>query len=147
MDRIGDVIRKHRKSKKLTQEELGNQLFVSKQAVSKWENGRTLPDLETTQKLIEILEIDPNEILGGTVLEVQKNRKLLTVFIVVSSIASLFLCSLLGIHYFEKARIEFGYQDGIPWLRIASGSASNVVGLPMELLGKLLDEIERKDAP
>ena len=41
----------------------------------------------------------------------------------------------------------FGYQDGIPWLRIASGSASNVVGLPMELLGKLLDEIERKDAP
>ena len=40
----------------------------------------------------------------------------------------------------------FGYQDGIPWLRILSGSASNVVGLPMERLTELLDELERKDA-
>lgn len=113
MDRIGDIICKHRKSKKLTQEELGNQLFVSKQTISKWENGRSLPDLETTQKLIEILEINPNEILGGTVQEVKKNRKLLTIFIAVSSIAVLLLCSLLGMHYFEKALIEFGYHDGV----------------------------------
>ena len=40
----------------------------------------------------------------------------------------------------------FGYQDGIPWLRILSGSASNVVGLPMERLTELLEELERKDA-
>lgn len=113
MDTIGDIIRKHRKSKKLTQEELGNQLFVSKQAISKWETGRSLPDLETTQKLIGILEINPHEILGGTVQEVKKNRKLLTIFIAVSSIAVLLLCSLLGIRYHEKALIEFGYQDGI----------------------------------
>lgn len=34
----------------------------------------------------------------------------------------------------------FGYQDGIEWLRIKSGSPSNVVGLPMELLDRMLDE-------
>lgn len=33
----------------------------------------------------------------------------------------------------------FGYQDGIEWLRIRSGSPSNVVGLPMELLDRMLD--------
>lgn len=113
MNRIGDIIRKHRNSKNLTQEELGNQLFVSKQAISKWENGRSLPDLEITQKLIEILEINPNEILCGTVREVNKNRKLLTVLIVISSIVVLLLCTLLGLHNYEKTLIEFGYQDGI----------------------------------
>ena len=34
----------------------------------------------------------------------------------------------------------FGYQDGIEWLRIKSGSPSNVVGLPMELLDRMLEE-------
>lgn len=32
----------------------------------------------------------------------------------------------------------FGYQDGHPWLTLSSGSASNVVGLPMELLARML---------
>ena len=36
----------------------------------------------------------------------------------------------------------FGYQDGIEWLRIKSGSPSNVVGLPMELLDRMLNEPE-----
>jgi septum formation protein len=34
----------------------------------------------------------------------------------------------------------FGYQDRLGWLRVVSGSESNVVGLPMELLGKMLLE-------
>jgi septum formation protein len=32
----------------------------------------------------------------------------------------------------------FGYQDGLPWLRVVAGSESNVVGLPMELLERML---------
>lgn len=35
----------------------------------------------------------------------------------------------------------FGYQDGIDWVRIIQGSESNVVGLPMELLSRLLEEL------
>jgi septum formation protein len=35
----------------------------------------------------------------------------------------------------------FGFQDGPSWLQLCSGSASNVVGLPMELLVELLDEL------
>ena len=92
MKNIGEIIRKHRKLKNLTQEELGNKLFVSKQAVSKWENGRTLPDLETTQKLMEILEIESTEVLGGTVQEVKKTRKLLTTFVVIGVVIMSLLC-------------------------------------------------------
>lgn len=32
----------------------------------------------------------------------------------------------------------FGYQDGLPWLKLISGTASNVVGLPLDLLSKML---------
>lgn len=113
MNKLGDIIREHRKLKNMTQEELGNKLFVSKQAISKWENGRSLPDLDTTQKLIEILEIDVNEVLGGTVQEVKKNRKMIITFIVIIMIISALLCALIGIQYFEKILIKSGYQDGI----------------------------------
>ncbi len=33
----------------------------------------------------------------------------------------------------------FGYQDGLPWIEVLEGSTSNVVGLPLELLARLLD--------
>lgn len=36
----------------------------------------------------------------------------------------------------------FGYQDGNSWLHVVSGSESNIVGLPMELLDRVLDSIE-----
>jgi septum formation protein len=35
----------------------------------------------------------------------------------------------------------FGYQDRLGWVRIESGSASNVVGLPMEMLAEMLAEV------
>lgn len=35
----------------------------------------------------------------------------------------------------------FGYQDGLDWVHIVEGSESNVVGLPLELLGKMLANI------
>lgn len=35
----------------------------------------------------------------------------------------------------------FGYQDGYDWLHIVEGSPSNVVGLPMELLAKMLAKL------
>ena len=40
MASIGSVIRKYRNAKGLTQEELGKAVLVSKQSVSKWENGK-----------------------------------------------------------------------------------------------------------
>jgi septum formation protein len=35
----------------------------------------------------------------------------------------------------------FGYQDGLDWVHVLEGSESNVVGLPMELLSRMLDEL------
>lgn len=38
----------------------------------------------------------------------------------------------------------FGYQDQLGWVQILEGSESNVVGLPMELLAAMLEEVDRK---
>ena len=39
---------------------------------------------------------------------------------------------------------SFGYQDRLGWVHIVEGSASNVVGLPMELLAEMLAELEAR---
>jgi septum formation protein len=36
----------------------------------------------------------------------------------------------------------FGYQDRLGWVHVESGSETNVVGLPMELLAEMLAELE-----
>ena len=53
-----------RKSKGLSQEEIADRLGVSRQAISKWENGQALPETANIMKLCEILEVTPNELLG-----------------------------------------------------------------------------------
>ena len=51
MANYGAAIQKLRKEKGYTQSELGNMLSVSAQAVSKWENNFSQPDLDTIQEL------------------------------------------------------------------------------------------------
>ena len=60
---IGDKILELRKSLSLTQEKLGEQLGISNQAVSKWENGDSMPDILILPKLCEILGITIDALL------------------------------------------------------------------------------------
>jgi transcriptional regulator with XRE-family HTH domain len=64
MENLGQRITELRKKRNLTQSELGEKLNVTSQAVSKWENNLSEPDLETTKKLCEILEVSMSELLG-----------------------------------------------------------------------------------
>ena len=57
MKKYGHIISKLRKKQGLTQEQLGKELNVSYQAVSKWENNLSEPDLETIEKLTEVFGI------------------------------------------------------------------------------------------
>lgn len=115
MREIGEIIKEHRKNKKLTQEELGKMVFVSKQAVSKWETGRNMPDIDTLRKLSEILDINHDEILGGTVAEVKRGKKrigILIVLFVISLLCTLFV-SLGGMDF-----VRHHTQSGITLLTV-----------------------------
>jgi len=63
--KIGNFIQQLRKDKNLTQAELANKIGVSDRAVSKWENGRGLPDYEYVQDLCNELGITFNELMTG----------------------------------------------------------------------------------
>lgn len=60
---LGEKIRQARREKGMTQEQLAQALFVSRQTVSNWENGRTEPDYQTLTRLSELvgLEFLPQE--------------------------------------------------------------------------------------
>ena len=67
MDRYvtGAVIRRLRESKKMTQDELADKLFVTGKAVSKWETGQGFPDISLLEPLAKALDISVIELLSG----------------------------------------------------------------------------------
>jgi len=61
---IGDKIALLRKQNNMTQEELANKLSVTPQAVSKWENGITSPDISLLGSIAQLFHITTDELLG-----------------------------------------------------------------------------------
>lgn len=68
---IGNRISKYRKEKGLTQEDLAVKLGVSSQAVSKWENDASCPDISLLPQLCRTLGISTDELLTGNNNEVK----------------------------------------------------------------------------
>ncbi len=63
--KIGKFIMDKRKSLHLTQQQLADKLNVSFQAISKWENGTTYPNIEILKDLAIVLDVSVDEILAG----------------------------------------------------------------------------------
>ena len=116
-DEIGKFILKLRKEKGYSQNDLARMIPISRQAISKWERGVTIPDSSTLVRLSEIFEISINELLKGeriqnnTIEELQKTtldivddsvlrtRKLKKkITILIFSLLSLLICFF--IYYF-----------------------------------------------
>ena len=61
---IGNVIRKYRKDKNFTQDEMAKRLGVTAPAVNKWENGNTLPDVSLLSPIARLLNISTDVLLS-----------------------------------------------------------------------------------
>ena len=64
-EKIGKFILELRKEKNMTQQELADKIGVTDRAISKWENGRCLPDLSLMKPLCDELGISINELISG----------------------------------------------------------------------------------
>lgn len=64
-DNIGKFILELRTSKGWTQEDLANMIPITRQAVSRWEQGKSIPDSSTLVILSEIFDVSINELLSG----------------------------------------------------------------------------------
>ena len=64
-EKIGNFILNLRKENNMTQQELADKLYVTDKAVSKWETGRGIPDIQTIKNLSVIFNVSEKEILNG----------------------------------------------------------------------------------
>ena len=126
--KIGKFIAECRKKNNLTQMQLAEKLNITDRAISKWENGKGMPDSSIMLDLCNELKISVNELLSGEVLEmsnynekVEKNllemvkqkeesdKRLLTMEIVIGLLISIVFFALIFIASFVEM------ED---WLRI-----------------------------
>lgn len=73
--KIGKFIAECRKKQGLTQMQLGEKLGITDRAISKWENGRCLPDSSLMLELCHILNITVNDLLCGEVVTMENYNK------------------------------------------------------------------------
>lgn len=62
---IGKIIKENRTARNMTQEDLAKEFFVSRPLISKWENGKSYPDLEQLLKLSDFFDLTLDELLRG----------------------------------------------------------------------------------
>ena len=60
-----DIILKLRTKKGMSQEELAEKVFVTRQAVSRWETGETVPNTDTLKLLSKLFCVSINTLLGS----------------------------------------------------------------------------------
>ncbi len=70
--RIGEIIKQKRIEKNITQEELASKLHVTRQAISNWENNKSVPDIEFVRQLAIEFDMSIDEMLIN---DVQANDK------------------------------------------------------------------------
>ena len=126
--KIGKFIAECRKKNNLTQMQLAEKLNITDRAISKWENGKSMPDSSLMLDLCNELKISVNELLSGEVIEMNNynekieqnlieivkqkevsDKRLLTMEIVIGALASLVFLTLVFIASFVK--MEY-------WLRV-----------------------------
>ena len=75
-EKIGKFIAVCRKEKGYTQTMLAENLGITDRAISKWENGRSMPDSSIMLELCKLLEIDVNELLTGERLDMSNYKEI-----------------------------------------------------------------------
>ncbi len=105
---LGIQIKKYRNELSMSQDELAEKIFVSRQSISNWENDKTYPDIKSLLLLSEVfqvsldqlikgdLEIMKNEISTQELVGFQKDSTIMTVFFLLMLVTPIPLAHFLG---------------------------------------------------
>ena len=101
-----EKLQKLRKSKNLTQEQLAQQLFVSRTAVSKWESDRGYPNIDSLKAISKFFDISIDELLSSDelieVCQMESETKVLQVKSVVFAVLDIMSFLLLFLPVFKQ---------------------------------------------
>lgn len=90
-ENIGKFIRELRKNNNLTQADLANKYNVTYQAVSKWENGKNIPDISILKQMSKDFNIDINDLLDGE----ENKKKVKPYYFIIGFVIVLFIILLI----------------------------------------------------
>ena len=100
MAEFGENLKRIREEKGMTQQTLADYLYVTRQAVSRWEGGSRYPDLMTAKKMAEFLETSVDELLADDDMKVYVEKSAIfeserskNMQVVVTALA--FMCSIV----------------------------------------------------
>lgn len=109
---LADRIQYLRKKKGISQEELADQMLISRQAVSKWESGQSAPDLEKIVMLSDYFEVTTDYLLKGVEPRVEAIS-----------------CEVLQEDRKEDITVKQAGKEVDAMLFTVSGTATNIIGL------------------
>lgn len=140
--KIGKFIAECRKNKNLTQIQLAEKLNITDRAVSKWENGKSMPDSSIMLELCGLLGITVNDLLNGEVVVMEKynektenllieiakekemaDKRLLSLEVVIAVLSLVILFGAVGVAAF------FNMEEWIRATIIVAGMLVGTTGL------------------
>lgn len=104
--KIGEVLKNKRLKNNITQEELAKKLYVSRQTISRWEQGRTIPNIEVLKELSKLYNVTLNELISEEEVIKMKKINILALIgsvffnIYITLIVAILLVLVLGISWF-----------------------------------------------
>ncbi|HGI1747089.1 TPA: helix-turn-helix domain-containing protein [Streptococcus agalactiae] len=157
---IGQQIIRYRKQQALSQEELAEKVYVSRQSISNWENDKTYPDIYSLLLLSQIFQVSLDQLIKGdiekmkyTITQVDKKNferdtkvmVTLMILLMISSYPLVYFLEWLGLGIFVLLSIiTMTYAN-----RVERFKKKYDVQTYKEILavssGKLLDEIEKQE--
>ena len=128
-----------RNSKKLSQEQLAEKIGVSRQAISSWESGKTLPEIDKVAEICKVFEISSSELLGEISKKSEQKFDKKAFRAENIKIATIKATGVAGILLGVAASLHFNIHNAIP---VLIGVAFS---LPLFIFGNSLDEISKKE--
>ena len=105
-DRFGNFIKKIRKKYNLTQKEFADRYNVTYQAVSKWENGKNLPDASLMKQISKDFGLTLDEIYDG---KYKKNKRII-VYVISIVFLIMIMCIIMCGLLFHKTYNDFKFK-------------------------------------
>ena len=156
---LNEQIKKYRTEKNISQEELAVKIFVTRQSISNWENGKTYPDIHSLLLLSSLFGISLDQLVKGDIeimkAEIKKeeiakmNRygKIYTIMLIITAISAVPLFMWLGVWAFIPWGIIWAISMYFAF-KIEKVKKDNDVQTYKEIVafteGKRLDDIQKQ---
>jgi len=120
--KLSDQLKKYRVLNKFTQEDLAQHIHITRQAISRWENDLSEPDLTTLKKMADLYNIQLEELVNGDIYDYETKHNQLKFYYFLSILSFIiplgFIISLYILISIRKKRIEYKILKGVCISRI-----------------------------